>query len=383
MIKQLAAAMCAVALTAASVEKAKAQDPQSGSTWQTLSYADAGFSVEAPAPPTVQTLRIRGFGGNIVEQLYTFSVDGRSHGEVDVFDWPDGSASAAEILSTLMRQDPSRVVNGRLVSSLNIRLAGYPGVAILVIGTSSHFREKTFILGRHVISIGTSDFPQTPFGPESDRFYASLKLLTPRERSTLSGPIRAGPTPFPTCPPNMLGCIETFSAYLSPSAFPELPAAVRADLERRHCSIPQVRLANWRTNVIHGAFESPGRTDWAALCMRGRISSILLYRGGSTAAPKVLPNSGNFIATTDAAGIRQGWSISRHIRTHATGTISLMTRRCLDSGGVIYGFDVHPGRCVRLPARIDHQGISNGNWADGSFTFYYYRGKWLILPAGE
>jgi len=71
------------------------------------------------------------------------------------------------------------------------------------------------------------------------------------------------------------------STRLLPSAFPILPAAVRADLERRGCTIPQPYGAKSPENVIAGAFTRKGDIDWAVLCSIRRISTILIYREGS------------------------------------------------------------------------------------------------------
>jgi hypothetical protein len=61
---------------------------------------------------------------------------------------------------------------------------------------------------------------------------------------------------------------------LPPKAFPELPAKLRVDLERRGCTIPQVPVVNGRHNVIKGEFSKAGQTDWAVLCSIGRVSSM-------------------------------------------------------------------------------------------------------------
>ena len=53
---------------------------------------------------------------------------------------------------------------------------------------------------------------------------------------------------------------------LSPTDFPELPTNVRAELQRRGCTIPQVPMVEGHHNVIKGEFEKPGQTDCFARC---------------------------------------------------------------------------------------------------------------------
>lgn len=70
---------------------------------------------------------------------------------------------------------------------------------------------------------------------------------------------------------------------LPPSAFPQLPSALRIDLERRGCRIPQPSATTGSGNVIRGRFTSPAQMDWAVLCSIGGSSSILVFRGESVA----------------------------------------------------------------------------------------------------
>src|SRR5439155_14186390 len=71
---------------------------------------------------------------------------------------------------------------------------------------------------------------------------------------------------------------------LSPSAFPELPDVVRRELERRDCVIPQVFSNRAPHNIVRGRFTSATHQDWAVLCSRRQVSSILVFRGGSVAS---------------------------------------------------------------------------------------------------
>src|SRR5262245_36638029 len=66
---------------------------------------------------------------------------------------------------------------------------------------------------------------------------------------------------------------------LPPSAFAQLPSAVRRDLERQGCRVPQTFASAARHNVIRGAFTSRGSAEWAVLCSIADSSRILVYRG--------------------------------------------------------------------------------------------------------
>jgi len=72
---------------------------------------------------------------------------------------------------------------------------------------------------------------------------------------------------------------------LSPSSLETLPSAVRTELERRGCTIPQASSAGRLSgpqNVISGHFHSTEQTDFAVLCSRNGLSSILVFAAGDT-----------------------------------------------------------------------------------------------------
>jgi len=76
--------------------------------------------------------------------------------------------------------------------------------------------------------------------------------------------------------------------HLPVSSFPDLPAAIQDQLNRRGCLIPQTYQARRPENVVHASFERNGSSDWAVLCsVRGSVS-LLVFFDGSSAPPAVL-----------------------------------------------------------------------------------------------
>ena len=116
---------------------------------------------------------------------------------------------------------------------------------------------------------------------------------------------------------------------LPPSAFPELPNGVVAELERRECRIPQIAWHK-RGNVTQGEFLKRGQTDWAILCMTKQDMSLLVFANGAGQQP----------IEVERHGKAERWSI-----TPVTEQFMLDYLR---------GWTSQP-----LPA-LDHQGISSG-----------------------
>ena len=155
---------------------------------------------------------------------------------------------------------------------------------------------------------------------------------------------------------------------LKPADLPELPAAVRVDLEQRGCTVPQpfVRRGG-PANVIRGRFMSATPTDVAVLCSRGRRSAILVYRDGAAPAAaelEPLPDA-TFLQVVDAAG---GIGFSRGL---STGTPDHIRRHAVRG----------PVSSPRLA--IDHDGIEDAFVEKASSIWYWSDGQWSRLPGAD
>jgi len=148
---------------------------------------------------------------------------------------------------------------------------------------------------------------------------------------------------------------------LQPAAFGKLPAVIRARLERLGCRIPQPSVASDPVNVVSGHFVTAGRTDWAVLCSRDRVSSILVFPGGSVEKMESL-------ATAPDRNYLQGAGDDRieFSRTlHAAGPRTIGALSALDGGAA--------------PTTIDHEGIEDRFEDKGSEFWYWHEGRWRRL----
>jgi hypothetical protein len=148
---------------------------------------------------------------------------------------------------------------------------------------------------------------------------------------------------------------------LKPREFRQLPAAVRRDLDRRGCTIPQ---ASWKTaphNVITGSFIAKGSRDWAVLCSVNGRSRVLVYRnGGATRVDSTVRQRD--VLQTGANGV------SEFARTINIATAKSIADHAREYGGP-------------KPPPLDHEGIEDGG-ETASIVRYYFRGKWLQLQGG-
>ena len=127
----------------------------------------------------------------------------------------------------------------------------------------------------------------------------------------------------------------------------ELPANLTTQVQRLGCVI----LGREGPNVIRGEFGQQRISDWAILCSKARVTTLLVFWGGSGLGPaelwKTFDGDGQHLSSRRILPVDK-----KYIAAH-----------CESANG-------------KLPL-IDHQGILDG--FNDSVVHYYYQGKWLHL----
>lgn len=147
---------------------------------------------------------------------------------------------------------------------------------------------------------------------------------------------------------------------LSPTTFSRLPRPIIRNLEARGCTVPQSFGNRQPHNVTSGEFARIGQRDWAVLCSRNRVSSILVFWGGSTQGVSEIAKSADrtFLQTIDGQG-------------------SIGFSRTIEVVGKEQILDYYREFAGRKPPRTSHQGINDGFVGKASVVRYYHRGRWL------
>ena len=152
---------------------------------------------------------------------------------------------------------------------------------------------------------------------------------------------------------------------LKPGDFRQLPAAVRRDLDRRGCRIPQLPDKAAPHNVISGSFVATGSRDWAVLCSVKGSSRVLVYRsGGATRVDSIARRPDQEYVQTGPNGAPQ---FSRRIYIAEAKAIAEEAK-------------THGGP---KPPPLDHDGIGDAFMEKASTIRYYHRGKWMELPGAN
>ena len=154
---------------------------------------------------------------------------------------------------------------------------------------------------------------------------------------------------------------------LSPSVFSDVPIAIRRELGRRGCRIPQSFATKTPHNVIRGRFTAANRQDVAALCSKSGSSSILVFRGGSTA---------------DVAELAKEEDRGRLQTIDGDGNIGYS--RAIDVADPKYIRD----RQARysgppVPPSLDHDGINDLFVEKASVVWYWYGRRWWQLQGAD
>ncbi len=147
------------------------------------------------------------------------------------------------------------------------------------------------------------------------------------------------------------------------TSFPELPAAVAAQLSRRQCMIPQSFEAKQPENVVHGAFRAPSSSDWAVLCSSEEMTTLYVFFGGDAESPIALrsqPDSAWLGAEPGGSVLGSSWGIAVRSATELRASPEL-----------------HRG------IAIDHDAIDDAR-LERSFTIHYFQaGRWINLSRGD
>lgn len=162
---------------------------------------------------------------------------------------------------------------------------------------------------------------------------------------------------------------DAATVRVAPSRFAALPAAVRTDLERRGCRIPQSAESGTSEplhNVIRGAFTARGQADWAVLCSVRDTSQILVYRSGAVAASDSLARAADRDYLQGMGGDRIAFS-----RKISVATAAYIREHAKAYGG------------PKPPSPLDHDGVEDGFLGKASVIMYYFGGKWIPLQGAD
>lgn len=189
------------------------------------------------------------------------------------------------------------------------------------------------------------------------RYFAQTILLL----STLSGPS------FARVPaPQNWEQADAATVRLKPDVFSDLSAQIRKELDRRGCTVPQSYAKTSPHNVVRGRFTSAVQMDVAVLCSKAHTSSILVFRGGSTASV------GELAAHPD----------SQFLQTIGPGN-AIGYSRSIASASPKYIRDHYDRYGGLKPPPLDHDGIDDGFDGKASVVWYWYGGKWLQLTGAD
>jgi hypothetical protein len=164
--------------------------------------------------------------------------------------------------------------------------------------------------------------------------------------------------------------IQAEIRQLQPSAFRKLPKKIRYSLEARGCTIPQVYGERRPHNVIRGEFLKKGQKDWAVLCSKEEISTILIFEGTSTLKVTELASSPNEYFLQGVGG--DGYGFSRKIET--VGKRGILQYNA--------NYKEFMGEEQDLPPII-HEGIDDIFVNKASVVRYYYEGHWVQLSGSD
>lgn len=154
--------------------------------------------------------------------------------------------------------------------------------------------------------------------------------------------------------------------HLPVSSFPSLPQAVQDELNRRGCLIPQTYEAHQPENVVHGSFERPGSSDWAALCSAdGTVSLLVFFASRPADQPFELASAPE----------------TERLQPHPPDTV-LGFNWAIGAAGPEDVHEAQAGLDPR-PPRINHDALSDSTVDHRTIYHFYAKGAWTLLDMPE
>lgn len=153
--------------------------------------------------------------------------------------------------------------------------------------------------------------------------------------------------------------------HLPVSSYPDLPQAIRTELETRGCLIPQTYEAHKPENVVRASLEKNGSADWAALCSVNGTASIMVFFDSAPSRPFVL-----------ASGPE-----TEHLqRNTATGVFGF--NWAIDPASPQRLHDAATGRRSRPPI-LDHDALADSVIDRRTAYHFYADNVWTLLDLPE
>lgn len=159
---------------------------------------------------------------------------------------------------------------------------------------------------------------------------------------------------------------DSMITRLPPSAFPSLPAPLRREVEKRGYRIPQP-FGGHNANVIRGQFARQGQVDWAVLCSKGGVSTILIFWNASPSRVDSLAPAADQIYLQEIEPGRIGYS--RKISAIAPKGMRYMYATFAEG--------------AQPPFPLDHDGIDDYFVEKASVVHYKRGGKWVDLAGAD
>lgn len=138
------------------------------------------------------------------------------------------------------------------------------------------------------------------------------------------------------------------------------------ELNRRGCLIPQTYEAHQPENVVHGSFERPGSSDWAALCSAdGTVSLLVFFSSRPANQPFELASAPE----------------TERLQPHPPDTV-LGFNWAIGAAGPEDVHEAQAGLDPR-PPRINHDALSDSTVDRRTIYHFYAKGAWTLLDMPE
>lgn len=148
--------------------------------WKEYVYADDGFAISSPMPPTLDAQATETPLGSMDAHNFTVDLGNDTSVGVNATDLKMGQGIDAKLVLGGIKAGLVQSLQGKIVSEKEISLGSNPGVEFELVAETNHMRIRCFFIeGRLFALISTAPLAK-PIAPETTRMFDSFRLVAGR-----------------------------------------------------------------------------------------------------------------------------------------------------------------------------------------------------------
>jgi hypothetical protein len=148
-----------------------------GQAWKEYVYAEDGFAITTPSEPAVQKDTRDTPMGPVESHNYVLDLGNDTGLAIDATDLKVGDAVDVKLVLEASKTGTVESLHGKILSEKEITLGPNPGIQFEMETDSQHLRMQYFFVKGKLFALVSMAPNGKPLSPETDRIFASFRLV--------------------------------------------------------------------------------------------------------------------------------------------------------------------------------------------------------------